>query len=89
MTVQARISLTDMPDWPARMKAPVAAAYMGVSQSTFLTRYGDQGVKEGANTFWARAQLDRIVAEQFNLKSDAGASPVKTAYDEWKAGREG
>jgi hypothetical protein len=53
MTMMDR--LKDLPDWPARMTAPVAAPYMCVSQSTFLTRFGSAGVKEGGSTFWARA----------------------------------
>lgn len=56
-----------LPDWPARMTAPVAAAYMGISASTFLTRFKGHGVREGANLLWARAQLDRIIEEQFGL----------------------
>ena len=63
----SKLALTSMPDWPARMTAPVAAAYMGVSEGTFLTRFGDLGVKEGANKLWARAQLDRLIAKQFAL----------------------
>lgn len=65
MTALAR--LEKLPDWPARMTAPIAAAYMGISHSTFLTRFGGSGVKEGANTLWARPQLDRIIAKQFRL----------------------
>lgn len=56
-----------MPDWPARMTADVACAYMCVSKTTFLTRFGRIGVKEGGNVFWSRAQLDRLVAKQFAL----------------------
>ncbi|NWK95513.1 hypothetical protein DM806_07490 [Sphingobium lactosutens] len=48
-----------LPDWPARMTAPVAAAYMGVSPTTFLTRFRHFGIKEGGNLLWARLQLDR------------------------------
>lgn len=59
--------LEKLPDWPARMTAPVAAAYMGVSETTFLTRFGPMGLREGANKLWARAQLDRVIAKQFAL----------------------
>ncbi|WP_022687198.1 hypothetical protein [Sphingomonas phyllosphaerae] len=59
--------IKQLPDWPARMTAPVAAAYMGISASTFLTRFRAQGVREGANLLWARVQLDRIIEEQFGL----------------------
>lgn len=65
MSAMAR--LKELPDWPARMTAPVAASYMGVSHQTFLTRFKEHGRKEGANVFWARAQLDRIIAKQFAI----------------------
>ncbi len=82
--------LDKLPDWPARMTAPVAAAYMGVSPNTFTARYGTYSRKEGANVFWSRAQLDRLIAEQFEIemRPQLGASgPMDTGYDEWKAGR--
>ena len=81
--------LKELPDWPARMTAPVAALYMGVSQSTFLARYGKSGVKDGGNTFWARAQLDRIIAAQFDLGTLGVAQPAppQDEYEAWKAGR--
>ncbi|WP_230769498.1 hypothetical protein [Sphingomonas sp. Leaf4] len=77
--------LQGLPDWPARMKAPVAAAYMGVSQTTFLERFGAVGVKDGGNTFWARAQLDRIIANQFGLSSQSVAAVDDDPYLAWKA----
>ncbi|BAI95845.1 hypothetical protein Sj15T_01830 [Sphingobium sp. TA15] len=72
------------------MTAPVAAAYMCVSQSTFLVRFASIGRKEGGNTFWARAQLDQIIAEQFDLTSIGAPPPELTSEDEyaaWKAKR--
>lgn len=83
MTALSRIEA--LPDWPARMTAPVAAAYMGISQNTFLTRFGAVGVKEGGNTLWARAQLDRIVAAQFGLSLPGVAVGSGDAYADWKA----
>ena len=70
-----------LPDWPARMTADVAALYMGVSRTTFLTRFGARGVKEGANVFWAKAQLDRIVADQFGLAQRSSAPAPQPAGD--------
>lgn len=72
--------LDKLPDWPARMTAPVAAAYMGVSEGSFLTRFGGIGVKEGANKLWARAQLDRHIAKQFALPQP---SLVTGGDDSW------
>ena len=90
--MNALTRLEKLPDWPARMTAPVAAAYMGVSPNTFTARFGAYGRSEGGNKFWAKAQLDRIVAEQFDLEvTNVGAvpvtAPVDSAYDQWKAGR--
>ena len=81
MSALARIS--DFPDWPARMTAPIAAAYMGISQTSFLTRYSDVAVKEGGNTLWARRQLDRIIARQFALAQPSSA-PIEedTTWDD-------
>lgn len=82
--------LDKLPDWPARMTAPVAAAYMGVSPNTFTARYSTYSRKEGANVFWSRAQLDRLIAEQFEIEMRPQLSvsgPMDTGYDEWKAGR--
>jgi hypothetical protein len=76
MSALDRLSL--MPSWPARMTAPVAALYMGISETTFLNRYGAMGRKEGANTLWARAQLDLHIAKQFGLPhTDQPAWPVE------------
>jgi len=77
------------PDWPARMTAPVAALFMGVSETKFLEQYGEIGVRDGGNKFWAKVQLERIVAEQFDLGTVSHAAPVsaESEYDRWKAGR--
>lgn len=80
--------LASLPSWPARMTAPVAAAYMGVSPNTFRTRFGAYSRREGANVLWARAQLDLLIAEQFGFDPVAPAAPaMDNAYDAWKAGR--
>ena len=83
--------LKDLPDWPARMTAPVAAAYMDVSPNTFTARYRDVGRQEGGKIFWARVQLDRIIAEQFDLGVEIRTPPAApmSAYDRWKAGEFG
>jgi hypothetical protein len=73
--------LAKLPDWPARMTSDVAAIYMGVSETTFRTRYGASGKKEGANVLWARAQLDRIIANQFGLAQPNGGA--EAGDDSW------
>lgn len=69
--------LSSMPDWPARMTADVACLYMGQSKGTFLSRFGNYGRNEGRNVYWSRAQLDRLIANQFNL-----SQPARIAQDE-------
>lgn len=64
--------LEKLPDWPARMTAEIAAAYMGIGMSTFLARYRDSGVQEGHNVLWARIQLDSMIAKQFSMPQPAG-----------------
>jgi len=60
--------LSRLPDWPARMKAPAAAAYMDVSEASFHARVREgrypQPVKDGRNTFWHRASLDEWLARE-------------------------
>lgn len=79
--MSAMEKIGQLPGWPARMTAPVAAAYMGISHSTFLTRFGDTGIKEGANTLWAKAQLDRLIAKQFALRQPTALSGAED--DSW------
>lgn len=78
--------LEKMPDWPARMTAPVAALYMGISHSAFLERYGHCGVREKGNVLWAKRQLDRLIEKQFDLAAppESPALPAND-YDAWKA----
>ena len=74
--------LERLPDWPARMTADVAAIYMGISKSTFATRFGAVGVKEGANVLWARVQLDRIIAKQFAIAQPVANSDGDSSWDD-------
>jgi hypothetical protein len=81
--------LEKYPDWPARMTAPVAAAYMSVSETKFVADYGHLGKKDGGNKFWARVQLDRLVAEQFVISVASPVPAESDPYEMWKAGRKG
>lgn len=80
--MNALARLEKLPDWPARMTAPVAAAYMGVSEGTFLARFGTYGVKEGANKLWAKSQLDRLIAKQFGLTQRASPAARDDSWDD-------
>jgi len=77
-----KLALEQLPDWPARMPADLASAYMGVSKSTFLTRFRAHGVKEGSNTLWARTQLDGLIAKQFSIQQ-LRAGALKDRDDTW------
>jgi predicted DNA-binding transcriptional regulator AlpA len=68
--------ISNMPNWPARMDAPMAAAYLGIGTTRF-----DEGVKakrypapvqEGRRKLWAKAQLDRFVESQFGIATASG-----------------
>jgi hypothetical protein len=73
--------LERLPDWPARMPAEIAAAYMGISQTTFLKRFGQTGLREGSNVLWAKVQLDAMIAKQFSMPQPA--RPAANEDDSW------
>jgi hypothetical protein len=80
--VSALARLEKLPDWPARMTADVAAIYMGIAKTTFLSRFGTTGVKEGSNTLWARMQLDRIIAKQFAIAQSVPSGEGDSSWDD-------
>jgi hypothetical protein len=60
-----RLKPSELPGWPRRMKAPMAAAYVGESESKFLTgvKAGKwpKGTADGGNVYWYREDLDAIL----------------------------
>ena len=40
-----KIPLSEMPDWPKFMTRSIAAAYLGVSESTFRQRYENKQIQ--------------------------------------------
>ncbi len=71
-----------LPNWPRRMKAPLAAAYCGVSRTKFLHDVGrkyPRPVKDGGNSLWYREDLD----DALDCLKDEGASsdPFLEALD--------
>jgi hypothetical protein len=60
----ARI-LARLPNWPARLKAPLAAAYLGLGQTKFLagvkTGKYPAPVLDGGNRLWRLSDLTRWV----------------------------
>jgi hypothetical protein len=72
-----RLAPSELPDWPRRMAAQLAAAYIGVSPSKFLAgvkagRY-PAGVEDGGNRLWYRSDLDRWLDQ---ARDQAAASPA-------------
>lgn len=67
----------DMPDWPALMDAPTAAAYCCVSESTVravLLRRGIKPVDMGCKSVrYRRADLDRMID---SLPTVEAGSPI-------------
>ena len=61
------------PNWPRRMKAALAAAYVGESETKFLSKVRDgrwpQGIRDGGNVYWYREDLDAALD---HLKPTAG-----------------
>ena len=75
-----------MPDWPRRMKADLAAAYCGISQSKFKdgvkARRYPQAVRDGGNVLWYLEDLDEAMDRQ---KGDevGPASSASQEGSEW------
>ncbi len=70
-----------MPNWPRRMQAPFAAAYMGVSKTKFL-----DGVKaghypkpyhDGSNTLWYIEDLDESLDRLKGNRASSGRQLVR------------
>ncbi len=68
------LPISQYPDWPARMTADVAAAYMGVSKTKFLLGAGNgsypAALHDGGNAHWHRVTLDRWLAIQRGESED-------------------
>lgn len=63
MSAEGRVQLGDMPDWPRFLSEEQAAAYVGLSVTTFRARIGNpwpQAVRMGRRKLYDRAALDRV-----------------------------
>ena len=71
-----KLPLSEMPDWPKVMTRPIAAAYMGVSESTFRQRYENKKIKpidyENPRRFDRKA-IDKLYAEKDQLSEEEKA----------------
>lgn len=66
-----------LPDWPRRMDADLAARYLSVSKTTFLSRVAKKAypapMREGKRVLWDRRLLDRFVDAQFGITGNAAS----------------
>lgn len=75
--------LSAMPTWPARMTSDVAALFMCMSETAFLSRYGTFGYREGGNRYWSTQALEREVARQAGVPaSSPPAGEDDTSWDD-------
>tara|TARA_B100000678_G_C18206358_1_gene501537 strand:- start:1107 stop:1406 length:300 start_codon:yes stop_codon:yes gene_type:complete len=69
---------------PRRMRAPTAAAYLDVSESTFLDRVArgtyPPGVRDGGVRVWLRDDLDEMIDRQFKVTARAGANDIDDPF---------
>ncbi len=65
-----------LPNWPRRLSAELAAAYLGISVSSFrqgvATGRYPQPIRDGRRVLWDRKRLDEIVDLQSGLGNDSG-----------------
>ena len=71
-----RLPIDRLPDWPARMRSEIAAAYLDISASKFLTdvaaKKWPQPEYDGARHVWHRVSLDRALAERRGEHDNTG-----------------
>jgi hypothetical protein len=76
-----------LPQWPRRMKAWMAAAYVGESESKFQTGVKSgkwpQGVADGGNVYWYHEDLD----DRLDALKTNGAPPCSDPA--WQAALNG
>lgn len=55
----------NLPNWPRRLSAELAAAYLGISKTTLLTGVGSrrypEPMRDGKRVLWDRETLDEWV----------------------------
>jgi hypothetical protein len=70
------LNLHKLPDWPRRMKAPKAAAYVDESESKFAAGVKSgkwpKGIRDGGNVYWYREDLDAVLDKMKPITEEAG-----------------
>lgn len=59
-----------MPHWPMRMKADLAAAYLGLSRTKFRAGVGEKypkPVEDGSNVLWLKTDLDAWLEKEHGI----------------------
>jgi hypothetical protein len=69
---------------PRRMRAVTAAAYMDVSEQTFLDRVKagayPAGIRDGGVRVWLRDDLDALIDRQFGVVAGRDADPFAARF---------
>jgi len=81
--VSKRLAPAELPDWPARMQAPLAAAYLGISPTKLhvgveVGRYPAPR-PDGGNALWHRVDLDRYLARERGEAEDGQPEAAEPA----------
>jgi len=75
----------NMPAWPYRMPADMAAAFCGVSTSKFLARVKDgtypQPYRDGGNRLWYQDELRDAMDRLRGLPTSSAGDPFAEALD--------
>ncbi len=74
---------------PRRMRAATAAAYMDVSEQTFLDRVKagayPAGIRDGGVRVWLRDDLDALIDRQFGVVAGGAANDAGRDADPFAA----
>lgn len=74
---------------PRRMRAITAAAYLDVSEQTFLDRVKagayPAGIKDGGVRVWLRDDLDALIDHQFGVVAGGAANDGRRDADPFAA----
>ena len=73
-----------LPNWPRLLSVELAAAYVGVSKTTFLVGVGNtwpRPIRHGKRALWDRARLDRTVDAMSGLPASSAPEEDETWAD--------
>ena len=79
-----KIASRDLPSWPRLLSVSLAAAYLGLSETTFLALKVTER-KIGARRLWAKEDLDAFVDTLGRERNDGGTNPWLGLFDDGDA----